>query len=149
MTELAIVLMWAHTTCAAPPSVTLAAVAAALYRGADPVELVAFACSEHPGGRWSGRCSDAGACGPFQLTATWPLAFGYDSDDRNQALAAADMAAQLMLYSRARCDHDGHGWRAHVKCGRTSRDRCRGPVRRWRQLERELRAQLEVIDGDS
>lgn len=149
MSTIITLVVWAQLTCAAPLDVTLSAIWAALEHQEDPVTLISYACSEHKGGRWSGACSDEGACGPFQLMPLWPRHFGYELDAREEPLPAAAMTAQLFTYSRDRHEHcDGdHTWRAHIKCSRSSRDSC-GSASRWMDLEEDLR-ELLVDPGDS
>lgn len=128
------------------------AAASAVYAGRahdlNPLTLLGYLCSEHPGGRWSGECSDKGACGYYQLMPMWPREFGYRVDDREDVWHSADMAARLIVYTKGRhaeCLGD-HDWRAHLKCGKASRDRCSTPVERWQGYEADLRSALEDPD---
>lgn len=133
------VTLWALSTCNAPVDITLSAIAASLYHGEDPVVVVAYLCSEHRGGRWSGATSEAGARGPFQLSPLWARRFGYELGDLDHPVWSASIAVQTML--RARRKH-GVDWRSTLKCTRRARSRC-GPVRSWRALEADLRDWLD------
>ena len=127
----------------APVDVALATPIGALSVGVDPVVLAGYVLSEHPGGRWSSSCSDAGACGHFQLARLWERRYDDDEpgDQRERAWTAAPIAAAVIAYSRERHEDcgDGHGWRAHMKCGTGSRDSCKWPVQRWRDEEASVR----------
>lgn len=135
---------------AVPPEAATATYLAAVRHGVDPYELGGYLISEH-GDDWTddtSKCSVRGACGPFQLMPLWAAEFGYDRDDRADLWASADMAAQLLAYtheSHAECSSSRHGYRAHLKCSRRSRDACDYPVRSWTEFECALRA----ITGDT
>lgn len=136
-------IVWASGQCSAPIAVSGSAVAAALIRGQDPVVAVAYLCSEHKSGRWSGECGDAGAsCGPWQLKVVWPRYFGLSDSSRESAALSAWIGTGVIAYSQERCNH-GHDWRAHMKCARDARDECVHPVSEWKRLESEAR---EYID---
>ena len=132
--------------CAIPAPVTIATVDAAHSHGVDPVVMVGYLCSEH-GDDWTPRpdaCSDAGACGPFQLGRSWPLEFGYPMEARADMHASADMMARLVVYTQGRHNRctGSHDWRAHLKAGPGGRDaeNIAWSVRRWRGFEAEISA---------
>jgi len=127
-------------TCSAPLDVGIWTHVAARAHSVEPIVLAGYVCSEHRDGRWSGQCSDHGACGPFQLVATWPRAAGVHDAARMWTPSAAVLAAGVVRYSQRRhrqCTGT-HGWRAHVKCGPGGRDDCAHPVRRWHEAERSV-----------
>lgn len=128
-----------------PPSVSYATYAAAQRHHVDPVELGGYLISEH-GDDWTPRpeqCSSAGACGPFQLSGTWPRAFGYRHAQRSEVLASADMAARMLAYTRHEshpdCDKP-HDYRAHIKASPKGRemDVITRAVARWVRWEFRL-----------
>lgn len=136
-----LMLVFAH---GAPPEVAAATVLVAPAQGVHPAELGAYLWSEHPGARYSGRCSDAGACGPFQITSFWPRKFGFQLPDRDHPWKSAWMAAGIAAYSqrshRRNCRGRPHGWIAHMYAARSARD---SPyilrrVRHWKALRRRL-----------
>jgi len=124
-----------------PPELASATVSAAIRYEVDPATLGGYLLSEHAdGGPFdSGRCSDAGACGPFQLAAMWGRRFDADREDPREA---ADATAQLIRYSidrhRRKCRGSNHEWRAHLKCARADRDSdaCSRSVGVWLARER-------------
>jgi hypothetical protein len=140
-----------------PPHVSAVTWAAAHRHGQDPATLGAYLISEH-GHDWTptpDQCGDSGrTCGPFSLSGTWPKAFGYRHADRANAAKAADMAAQLLQYSREshedctwdHCDaagaYLGHHWQAHVKSGPGGRHLAAWSVARWLDFEGQLRASM-------
>lgn len=122
-----------------PPDVSLATLSACERHGVDCVSLGAYLISEH-GDDWTDEpeaCSSRGACGPFQLAATWPIEYGYRLDDRADPWCAADMAARLVIYSQDRA-RKGVDWRAHLKCAPGHRRDCGWPVRSWLRREQDL-----------
>jgi hypothetical protein len=131
---------------AVPPHVSAATYAAALRHGQDPVVLGAYLVSEH-GHDWTPtpeRCSNRGACGPFQLVRMWPDHFGYPVEARANVWASANMAAMLLEHSQgSHKDCAGsHDWRAHLKAGTDGRDHIGWIVRGWMDYEERLRAAM-------
>lgn len=123
-----------------PGPLVEASTEAAEQTGVADEHLLSYLLSEHPGGRYSGACSDAGACGPFQLVALWEQHFELDRhDDAEAALLFA------LVVDRAQQKH-GQDWRASIKCAKASRDDC-AAAREWRRIERRLLELADAIDG--
>lgn len=89
-----------------------------------PHELAGYLVSEHRGSYPLDKCSDAGACGVFQLMPMWPGKFGFTREDREDPSAAAEIAAGVLVYSMESHEDCGrsHDWRAHLKTGPGNRD---------------------------
>jgi hypothetical protein len=137
-----------QTLGSVPPHVSASTYLAAQRHDVDPVILGAYLVSEHDDD-WTPtpeQCGDDGrTCGPFSLSALWAREFGYRARDRGHVWHAANMAAQLMLYSHER--HHGrcqgaHDWRAHVKSGPGGRHLAAGSVREWKRWESRIRAEM-------
>lgn len=141
-----------YTVGNVPASLSLSTWTAARKHAVDPVVLGSYLISEHRGDYPTDKCSPRDACGVFQLTALWPRHFGYPLEARFEPASAAEMAAQLMIYSQdvheARGAPRDHDWRAHLKCAPGSRDRCHEPVERWLAVEADLRALLELDEDE-
>ena len=143
LARLAIVLL--HLLAEDVPADLAAGTVVAAYRhDVAPEVLASYLLSEHAdGGPYdSGRCSPAGACGPFQLAAMWGRRFEVDRED---PIESADAAARLIRYARDRhrrkCRGRDHDWRAHLKCASADRDgaACARSVRVWIAVEDRLR----------
>lgn len=65
--------LWVTVGMGMPVDVAEATIAASHRLGVEPAHSLAYVLSEHPGGRYSGSCSNAGACGAWQLSKTWTL----------------------------------------------------------------------------
>lgn len=151
-----------------PPEYAVDAYQAAHARDVSPYLLGAYLISEHRGAYPTDKCSSAGACGLYQITAGWVDHCGYKHDRRDEPAVSADLAACVLAYSReshADCGPDlalapvaipgpavlwipvpagRHDWRAHVKCGPGGRHDCRRPVDRWIKIEGDV---YQVANG--
>ena len=132
-----------HVVGSVPADASIATWSAAQRHGVDPFELGAYLISEH-GDDWTpdtDRCSHRGACGPFQLMPLWPGHFGYPLEARSDLDASADIAAQIIVYTKDRHADcwPHHEWQAHLKCSRASRSSCVRPVENWKRFECRLR----------
>ena len=116
-----------------PVDVSIATWHASSEHGVDPYTMAAYLVTEHPGGRYGDECSDAGACGPFQLVRLWETEFGGDRHDPNDAAA---IFAQLVLYAE---DKHGDKWRAAIKCAPAARSECEAHTKLWVRTESRLR----------
>ena len=135
-----------HITTGASPALAHHTWVAAYENGVDPFVLGSVLATEHPGKRYSGKCSSAGACGNYQLMPFWARRTGYHADERHDAALNADMAAKVIVlnhesHAKRRCRDAEHDWRAHWKSGRKKRDtkRTRWKVRWWKKEEARLR----------
>lgn len=137
-----------QSECNMPFDATSSAIQASADHDLDPAILLGYLCSEHQGGRWSGKASAVGATGYYQIVSMWPREFGYTLDQRDDPWLAADMAAQIVLYSMEShdsCSSD-HDWRAHMKCGSGARNKCTRPVRAWERYEDQFRSAITHDD---
>lgn len=123
-----------------PPAYSVHAYEAATAHGVDPYDLGSYLISEHRGSYSTDKCSDAGACGLYQLTGGWVSYCEARPGARERPREAAHVAACVIAYSQeSHDDCDGsHDWRAHMKCGPGGRDTCTGPVGRWQAVRERM-----------
>ena len=113
-----------------PPQYSIVTWVAAEQHEVDPDVMGAILITEH-GSAWDiDEMSPRGATGLFQVMPMWARHFGYTEEELADPWINADIATQIVLYSRDRheeCEGE-HDWRAHYKCGSGGRNRCEGPV---------------------
>lgn len=134
----ATVFVLACLTFGVPPSLALHSYDAGVEHSVDPYVIGSYLITEHPGGRYSGECSDHGACGPFQLVYLWEEEFGGCRDSFSDS---AHIFAQLVVYSQEK--HGEDKWRSAIKC--KDRDKCSTPRKHWITTEEKLRQRAELL----